>query len=86
MPQHDRYDIVRSILKTIYNGNTESRIRNYLNETGIRYLAGLTFSQTNGCLKELIGLEFLELLDFRPHSYYGITEKGRRYALSDSAK
>ena len=26
MPQRDRYDIVRSILEIIYNGNTESRI------------------------------------------------------------
>jgi predicted transcriptional regulator len=78
MPQRDRYDIFRSILEVIYNGNVEPRFRNYMNKTRIGRLAGLTFFQTTKYLKELVGVELIETIDLRPHTYYEITEKGRR--------
>jgi len=77
MQQRDRYDIVRSIMEIIYNGNVEPRFRNYMNKTRIGRLAGLTFFQTTRYLKELVDVGLLGTIDFRPHSYYEITEKGR---------
>ena len=78
MPQRDRYDIVRSILEIIYTGNVEPRFRSYMNKTRVGHLAGLTFFQTTMYLKELVDAGLIEIMDFRPHSYYEITEKGCR--------
>jgi predicted transcriptional regulator len=78
MPQRDRYDILRSILEIIYNGNVEPRFRNNMNKTRVGRLAGLTFFQTTKYLKVLVGIGLLATIDYRPHSYYEITEKGYR--------
>ncbi len=57
-----------------------------MNKTRIGRLAGLTFFQTTRYLKELVDVGLLGTIDFRPHSYYEITEKGRACALSYLAR
>lgn len=85
MLHRDRSDIIRSILEIIYNGNVEPRFRNYMNKTRVGRLAGLTFFQTTKHLKDLVSTGLLATIDYRPHSYYEITEKGTG-VLSYSAK
>jgi predicted transcriptional regulator len=49
-----------------------------MNKTSIGYSAGLTYFQTAFYLKGLLDIGLLEMTDFKPYSYYEITEKGRR--------
>ncbi|MGH9984737.1 MAG: winged helix-turn-helix domain-containing protein [Nitrososphaeraceae archaeon] len=77
MPQQrDRYDILKNILEIIYD--TEPLHRNQMNKSRIGYDASLTHSQTVRYLKELIDLELIDRVDFKPFSFYVINNRGRR--------
>jgi predicted transcriptional regulator len=76
MLHRDRYDIVKNLLEIL---NASERLyRNQMNKTRIGYSAGLTYFQTAFYLKGLLDIGLLEMTDFKPYSYYEITEKGRR--------
>jgi predicted transcriptional regulator len=74
-PHRHRYDIIRNLLEIVNNNDTAPLYRNQMNKTRIGYRAGLTYTQTNAYLKELLDLGLLEMTDFKPYSYYEITEK-----------
>ena len=76
--QHrDRYDILRNILTIV--DNTRPLYRNQMNKTRIGYTAGLTHARTVEYIKQLIDLELLVRMEFKPFfAYYEITERGRR--------
>jgi predicted transcriptional regulator len=72
----DRYDILKSILEILYD--IEPLYRNRMNQSRIGYEATLTHQQTVRYLNELINLELVARVDFKPFPFYEITSKGRR--------
>ena len=76
MPQRDRHDIVRDILKIVYT--TQPLFRTRRSQTSIGHDAKLTHPQTVKYLERLIGIDLLNLTDFRPFPYYEVTKKGLR--------
>jgi predicted transcriptional regulator len=76
LPQRDKYDIVKDILEIVYD--TEPLYRNQMNQTRIGYEASLTHPQTVRYLRALVDLGLLASINFKPYSYYEITEKGQR--------
>jgi predicted transcriptional regulator len=79
MPQRDRLDILKDLVKIVYDA--PPLYRNRMNQTRIGYEANLTHPQTVKYLRELVELGLLVLTDFKPFSYYEITKKGRRCLL-----
>jgi predicted transcriptional regulator len=71
MPQRDKYDILKDILEIVYD--TEPLYRNQKNQTRIGYETNLTHPQTIKYLRQLVDLGLLLLTDFKPYSYYEIT-------------
>jgi len=76
MPQRDRHDIVKDILKIVCA--TQPLFRTWRSQTSIGHDARLTHPQTVKYLEGLVGIGLLILTDSKPYPYYEMTRKGHR--------